>query len=42
MFHQTMGPRAVSDLQPLQERENVNLLLRLLENPDDFIKHARQ
>ncbi|THH07559.1 hypothetical protein EW145_g3297 [Phellinidium pouzarii] len=42
MFHQTMGPRSLPDLRPLQEKENARLLLRLLEKPEAFIEHARQ
>lgn len=42
MFHQTMGPRALHELFPLQEEETPRLLLRLLEEPEKFIEHARQ
>ncbi|KAH8116168.1 cytochrome P450 [Phellopilus nigrolimitatus] len=42
MFHQTMGPRSVQDLIPIQEKENARFLFRLLEKPRSFMEHARQ
>ncbi|KAL5476745.1 hypothetical protein ACEPAI_2931 [Sanghuangporus weigelae] len=42
MFHQTMGPRALNEINPIQEAETARLLLRLLENPANFTEHARQ
>ncbi|KLO13999.1 cytochrome P450 [Schizopora paradoxa] len=42
MFHQIMGSRPSQDLLPMQEKETAELLIRLLDRPEDFIAHARQ
>lgn len=43
-FHQWMGPRACEsrELRDVQERENLRLLTRLLSDPENFSKHARE
>ncbi|PBK80553.1 cytochrome P450 [Armillaria gallica] len=44
VFHQWMGPRACEsrELRDVQERENLRLLSRLISDPEDFSKHARE
>ncbi|KAK0215658.1 cytochrome P450 [Armillaria fumosa] len=44
VFHQWMGPRACEsrELRDVQERENLRLLSRLLSDPENFSKHARE
>ncbi|THU89922.1 cytochrome P450 [Dendrothele bispora CBS 962.96] len=43
LFHQFMGPRACAteDILHVQERENLRLLGKLLDDPEHFVNHAR-
>ena len=41
-FHQFFHPNAVSQYQPLQQREAVKFLKKLLEKPDAFLNQVRQ
>ncbi|KAF9260579.1 cytochrome P450 [Marasmius fiardii PR-910] len=43
LFHQFIGPRACAsrELQDVQERENLRLLGKLLDSPEDFAEHIR-
>lgn len=41
-MHQFIHPNAVAQYQPLQQRETVKFLNRLLNQPEDFLHHVRQ
>ncbi|KAJ8475189.1 hypothetical protein ONZ51_g6728 [Trametes cubensis] len=40
-MHQFIHPNAVAQYQPLQQRETVKFLNRLLNQPEDFLHHVR-
>ena len=41
-LHQFFHPVAVSQYQPLQQREALMFLKKLLEKPENFLHHVRQ
>lgn len=41
-LHQFFHPNAVAQYQPLQQREAVKFLKKLLEKPDTFLHQVRQ
>ncbi|KAH6891913.1 cytochrome P450 [Coprinopsis sp. MPI-PUGE-AT-0042] len=43
LFHSFIGPKACqsSDIQSVQEEENVRMLVNLLESPERFMEHTR-
>lgn len=41
-MHQFFHPNAVAQYQPLQQRETVKFLVKLLEKPDTFLHQVRQ
>ncbi len=38
-FHQTLGPDAIAQWQPIQLKSARRLLYRLLQSPKDFLAH---
>lgn len=41
-MHQFMHPNTVAQYQPLQQREAVKFLNRILAQPEAFLHHVRQ
>ena len=42
LTHQVFGARPAQKFWPVEELESAKFLHRLLETPDQFIKHIRQ
>ena len=40
LSHQKMSARAVLEYRPIQEREALTFVVRLLDDPKEFIKHC--